>query len=100
MHAIGGGGGLWYALPRSDSMPGPAIGSVSEVLVVLVILLFWGAILACLVLLLLWLPRHWRGGPDALEIARRRYARGEISRAEYERLRDDLTHEMPARKST
>ena len=80
-------------------MPGPEIG---EVLVMLVILLFWGAILAGvagLVLLLLRITGRWRGGPDALEIARRRYARGEISRAEYERLRHDLTHEMPARKS-
>jgi uncharacterized membrane protein len=83
-------------------MPGPGL-EIREVLNVLLIallqLVVWGAILVGLVVLVLRVAGQWIGGPDALEIARRRYARGEISHAEYERLRDVLTHETPARKS-
>lgn len=35
---------------------------------------------------------------SAPEIARERYARGEISRAEYEQLRDDLDEDLRVRK--
>jgi len=55
-------------------------------------LIFWGG----LILLVVWLVRRWpeRGAPhdvDAIEIARRRYARGEINREELEQIRRDLT---------
>jgi putative membrane protein len=33
-----------------------------------------------------------RESEDALEILRRRYARGEITREEYQAMRDDLSH--------
>lgn len=35
------------------------------------------------------------GGPDHLEILKQRYARGEISREEYQRLREELKDESP-----
>ena len=54
---------------------------------------FWGAAIWLFVSLL----RPGRGERDgeesALEIARRRYARGEISREEFEQIRRDLASE-------
>src|SRR5438270_2260929 len=58
------------------------------------ILLFWAAFVLGLVALVRWaagLPwGHREEESDALEVARRRYARGEITREEYQRLRDEL----------
>jgi putative membrane protein len=59
---------------------------------VLIIVLFWALVIAAIVLAIRWLIRADRRGshegpatPDALEILRQRYARGEIDEAEYER---------------
>lgn len=56
--------------------------------------LFWAAIILGLVALVRWIVSLSGGRPaesvDALELARRRYARGEISREEYERIREVL----------
>lgn len=54
-------------------------------------LLFWGAI----IWLIVWGVSRLAGGArpaedEPLEIARRRYARGEITREQYEQLRQDL----------
>lgn len=36
--------------------------------------------------------RSWTGGePNALEIAKRRYARGEITKEQFEQMKKDLT---------
>jgi putative membrane protein len=59
---------------------------------------FWALGIAVVVLLILALVRRstgyhrgWSGGePDALEIAKRRYARGEITKEQFEQLRKDL----------
>ncbi|MHB1415109.1 MAG: SHOCT domain-containing protein [Chloroflexota bacterium] len=61
-------------------------------------LVFWGLLIGGAVFLVVWLLR--RGSPAAagpppgerrdLEILRERYARGEISRDEYEEMRRDL----------
>ncbi len=62
----------------------------------LLMLVFWGLIIAGLVLFVRWL---WdRGRPSAgsvanetpLEILKRRYARGEISKEEFDRMKQDL----------
>jgi putative membrane protein len=66
-------------------------------IMMIVMLLFWGG-LVVLVALGLWAllrtgrttARRGDTTLDALEIARGRYASGEISREEYERLRQDL----------
>ena len=62
-----------------------------------IVLLFWGLVVAAFVLGIRWLIRADRRGshpapaiPDALEILRQRYARGEIDEAEYERRRTVL----------
>lgn len=63
-------------------------------------LLFWGLVIAGLVFAVRWLAAQGRPqspGPrlpeveSPLDIAKRRYARGEISREEFETLKRDLT---------
>jgi putative membrane protein len=59
----------------------------------LFMLLFWGLIIVGLVLLVRWLWErgHPATGADApLEILKRRYARGEIAKEEYDQMRRDL----------
>ncbi|MBI1846007.1 MAG: SHOCT domain-containing protein [Candidatus Rokubacteria bacterium] len=58
----------------------------------LMMLVFWGVVIAGLVLGLRWLLSQGRSpGPDsALAILRERYARGEINREEFEARRRDL----------
>jgi len=59
-------------------------------------LLFWGLIIVALVLVVRWLWGRGRQGVitgigDApLDILKRRYARGEISKGEYDRIKQDL----------
>jgi putative membrane protein len=61
--------------------------------VMLMMLLFWGLVVAALVLVFRWLLTADRrqGQDSALEILRERYARGEIGREEFEARRRDLT---------
>lgn len=61
----------------------------------LTMLAFWGALIAGVVLLIRWLSGTTAGsaGPgreSALDILKRRYAAGEITLEEYERMRRDL----------
>jgi putative membrane protein len=59
--------------------------------------LFWGLIIIGLVLVVRWLldrgrPGVGQGAGEApLDILKRRYARGEIGKEEYDRMRRDLT---------
>lgn len=55
---------------------------------------FWVLVVMGLALALRWLlrsPKGYRRASAALEIAKERYARGEISREEFERMRLDFT---------
>ncbi len=59
-------------------------------------LLSWGVVLGALAYLFGWIPRDGQDtsnttGKTALEILKERYARGEVSKSEYEAMRDDLT---------
>ena len=62
-------------------------------------LLFWLLVIAGVVALVVWAVRNASGrgtgsarqGADALEIARRRYASGEISKEKFEQLKSDLS---------
>ncbi len=62
----------------------------------IVVATFWVLIIAGVVWLIVWLTRQGRaaaGGPERptpLDILRERYARGEITREEYERMRRDI----------
>ncbi len=61
----------------------------------LFMLAFWGLIIVGLVLVVRWLwdqGRHGSGsaGDAPLEILKRRYARGEINKEDYDRMKQDL----------
>ncbi len=64
----------------------------------LMMLLFWGGLIALTVVLLRGLagsgsrpsPDRDRPAESALDILKKRYARGEISQAEYQQMRRDL----------
>lgn len=61
----------------------------------LIMLLFWVLVIGGVVLLVAALvrqaPASDTGGSRALEILRERYARGELTREQYEQMRRDLT---------
>ena len=68
------------------------MGSVWGVGMMLIMLVFWGGVIAGVVLGIRWLVRQ-NGDPglgSALEILRQRYARGEINREEFEARKHDL----------
>ena len=60
-------------------------------------IVFWGLVLFGLILMIHWLLtaiRNEKSGPadaDAQEILKRRYARGEIDRDQYDQMRKELT---------
>jgi putative membrane protein len=63
----------------------------------LLMLLFWGVVIALVVLVIRALVRSGQSGAGAppagdraLDILRERYARGEIDKAQYEQMRDAL----------
>ena len=58
----------------------------------LIMLLFWGAIIATVVFGIRWLLRQGREqqSDSALEILRQRYARGEITKDDFERMKKEL----------
>jgi putative membrane protein len=62
----------------------------------LFMLLFWGLIIVGLILVVRWLWDHGRSGTGAgtgdapLDILKRRYARGEITKEEFDRMKQDL----------
>jgi putative membrane protein len=56
-------------------------------------ILFWGAIIALIVWLIIKLTKREGGsGKDkSIEIARERYAKGEISKEEFEQIKKDIS---------
>ena len=62
------------------------------IVMMLFMLLFWGMVIAGLVVGIRWLVMQGRasGSDSAMQILRERYARGDISREEFEAKRRDL----------
>jgi len=60
----------------------------------LMMLIFWGLVIAGLVVGLRWLIGQGRpaGRDEALEILHQRYARGEIDKQEFDARKSDLGH--------
>jgi putative membrane protein len=66
----------------------------------MMMVLFWGAIIALIVWAIQTVtrrestqahtPHAGRSGPTALDIAKERYARGEVNREEFEQIKRDL----------
>ena len=58
----------------------------------LLMLLFWGAVIVGLVLGIRWLVRQGREqrSDSALEILRQRYARGELTRDDFEKMKKEI----------
>ena len=69
------------------------IGGAWGIAMMLMMLVFWGLVIAGIAVGIRWLVRSTGDSwPDAaLEILRQRYARGEISKEEFEARRRDLT---------
>ncbi|MEJ2735401.1 MAG: SHOCT domain-containing protein [Anaerolineae bacterium] len=78
------------------------VGWLTVLIVLILFLLLIGGAVAAVI----WFARQGSGGrsmgqgqgpragDDALEILRRRYARGEIDREEFQRMREDLTRNV------
>jgi putative membrane protein len=62
------------------------------IVMMVMMLLFWGAVIAGIVIAIRWLTSQAAPGrrDEALDILRQRYARGEIDREEFEARRRDL----------
>ena len=58
-------------------------------------LILWGTIIYLIISLLTSGREHRHHEEDPLEIAKRRYAKGEIGREEFEQMRRDLTGRSP-----
>jgi putative membrane protein len=72
--------------------PGWWMWSAGGLVMMFMMLVFWGLVIAGLVLGIRWLVRQGRDGQAdrALDILRERYARGEINKEEFEARRRDL----------
>jgi putative membrane protein len=72
--------------------PGWWMWGAGAMVMMLMMLVFWGLVIAGLVLGIRWLARQGREDrPDrALDILRERYARGEINKEEFEARKRDL----------
>jgi putative membrane protein len=97
---LGWGGLMGPGMMRGPGGPGPSGGwgwGLAMGLGWLSMLAFWGAVIVGIILLVRVLSGPARSSPtsdedDALAIARRRYARGELTREQFEQLRQDLEH--------
>jgi putative membrane protein len=79
---------------HSSTHPMMFMWGAGGVLMMLMMLVFWGLIIAGLIVGLRWLIGQGRpmGRDEALEILRQRYARGEIDKQEFDARKRDLGH--------
>ena len=73
--------------------PGPWMWGAGGLLMMLMMLVFWGLIIVGLVLGIRWFVSQGRESRSdtAMDILRQRYARGEIDKEEFEARRRDLS---------
>lgn len=92
---------LWALVPRVAEAQGPSewpwgmhyMWGMWGIGMGLVMLVFWGLVIAALVYAVRWLATQGRQQPrgeSPLDIAKRRYASGEITREQFEALKRDL----------
>jgi putative membrane protein len=86
----GGGYGGWHMGP---GMGGWGMGWFGGIFMIV----FWGLVIVGMVFLIKWLIQSTKGerpaggdGSRALEVLKERYARGEIGKEEYDRIKKDL----------
>ena len=92
-----GGGMMGFGGMMGWGGPGYGFGWWG-ILMGILMLLFWVLVIGGIVWLVIWLVQQPRPGaagpgapgPSALDILRERYARGEITREQYEQMRHDL----------
>lgn len=65
-------------------------GAVGFLLMMLTMVVVFGVIVGGIVLIARWIISLGRDKPDALEILKQRYARGEIDRDEFEQRKKDI----------
>ncbi len=56
----------------------------------LFMILFWGGVIALIVWVVLRFTRHKETGPAPLDVLKMRYARGEITKEDFDRRKADL----------
>ena len=97
---FGGGGMMGWGMmgPGMMGRYGYSISPWWGLAMMLFMMLFWVVILGGGVLLVVWLLRQFRltkpgfqQGPRPLEILQERYAKGELTKEQYEQMRQDIT---------
>jgi len=90
--AQGQGGNYGWHMGPGDMMSGWGTGWMHMIFMIA----FWGLVIVALIFLVKWLAGSARGDtqrsskPNALDILKERYARGEIDKAEFEEKKRDL----------
>ena len=80
--------------PHWSTHPMMFLWGAGGLVMMVIMLVFWGLVIAGMVVGLRWLLGYGRpvGRDAALEILRQRYARGEIDKQEFEARKRDLGH--------
>ena len=79
--------------------PGPIFGGLCFLIPIMICVAFWGAVIVGIVYFIKWISRSGQKPevrPDltteetALDILKKRYARGEITKEDFERMKQDI----------
>ncbi len=88
------GGGMMKMMAGGGNMMGGSLGGGLWWLWSIVGMLFWIALLVALILFIIWLYKKVTGqttnGSSALEILKKRFAKGEITKKEFESMKKEI----------